>query len=609
MAVPAAQRDPGEESPHSAYERCLQQKRTELLFQQRWDRLIGYAKLTLGALAVFFMVRFIQKLHGIWPLLCVVAAIVILTIAHEKVLTQIRRSNILVLFYERGIARLEDRWAGTGEAGERFLDPAHPYSRDLDIFGKGSLFELLCTVRTRAGEETLAGWLQAPATPDEICARQASAQELKSRMQFREKLFTAGNRVRLGLHPEALIAWGEREWSFGSRWFSIFAAILAFLWVACGIYGLLRDDFAPFLVSSLINWLVSARFKKHLMDSVFAVEDITADLDLLGEILEVIEQENFRCEKLFHLQSSLVLEGLSPSAAVRKLDRIVHNLLQRKNLAINWFLGFVFYTAQLAMLAEAWRKKHGSRIREWLSIMGEIEALAALACYAFEHPSDSWPEIVEGPGRFDAEAFAHPLLPEKDAIRNDLRLGDTRHLIVLSGPNMSGKSTFVRGIGVNVVLAQCGAPVRAKRLRMSRLAVGASICVLDSLLGGVSRFYAEIKRLKLISDLAQGPVPLLFLLDELLSGTNSHDRLEGTKLIVRSLVQNNAIGLVTTHDLALAQIPEEMPLSAQNYHFEDHLADGILAFDFKLKPGVVRTSNALKLMESIGLPTSAPSDV
>jgi DNA mismatch repair ATPase MutS len=169
---------------------------------------------------------------------------------------------------------------------------------------------------------------------------------------------------------------------------------------------------------------------------------------------------------------------------------------------------------------------------------------------------------------------------------------------------MSGKSTFIRGIGVNAVLAQCGAPVRAERLRMSRLEIGASICVLDSLQGGVSRFYAEIKRLKLISDSAQGPIPVLFLLDELLSGTNSHDRFEGTRLVVDALVQRGAIGLVTTHDLALAQIPESMNGAARNFHFEDHLENGQLAFDFKLRTGVVQTSNALKLMQSIGLVTA-----
>jgi DNA mismatch repair ATPase MutS len=182
-----------------------------------------------------------------------------------------------------------------------------------------------------------------------------------------------------------------------------------------------------------------------------------------------------------------------------------------------------------------------------------------------------------------------------------VKLGDDLRLIVLSGPNMSGKSTFVRAIGINAVLAQCGAPVRAKRLRLSRLAVGASICVLDSLQGGVSRFYAEIKRLKTISDLTRDPIPVLFLLDELLGGTNSYDRLQGSELLVRIFVQHGAIGLVTTHDLALTRIPESMNGQARNYHFDDRLEDGKLVFEFKLKEGIAQSSNALRLMESIGV--------
>jgi DNA mismatch repair ATPase MutS len=190
------------------------------------------------------------------------------------------------------------------------------------------------------------------------------------------------------------------------------------------------------------------------------------------------------------------------------------------------------------------------------------------------------------------------------AVRNDLKLGDGLQLIILSGPNMAGKSTFIRCVGVNAVLAQCGAPVRAKRLRLSPLRVAASICILDSLSGGVSRFYAEIHRIKLVSDLTLGPVPVLFLLDELFSGTNSHDRLAGTEFVVRSLVERNAIGMVSTHDLALARIPESMGERAANFCFEDRFEGGQLIFDYKLKPGIVQASNALELMRSIGLGVS-----
>jgi DNA mismatch repair ATPase MutS len=233
--------------------------------------------------------------------------------------------------------------------------------------------------------------------------------------------------------------------------------------------------------------------------------------------------------------------------------------------------------------------------------VGEMEALSALAGYAYEHPENVFPEFVEKGPLFKAEGLAHPLLPEAKAVRNDLCIGGEVRLLIISGPNMAGKSTFVRAVGTNAILAQCGAPVCARRLRLSRLAVAASICILDSLQGGVSRFYAEIARLKQITDLTKGKLPVLFLLDELLQGTNSHDRRVGAEAIVRALVERGAIGLITTHDLALTQIPGSMGMRAENVHFEDVLEDGKLHFDYRLRRGIVQTGNALHLMRSIGL--------
>jgi MutS domain V len=592
---------PNIESPRIVYSRLLDQNRQKLANQKKWDSYLGYAKLALGLLAVVFAIRFLQTLHGIVIVLLPVVIFIVLAIVHERVLARIREINAVIIHYDRGLARLEDRWAGKGEGGERFMDPAHPYARDLDIFGAGSIFELLCTFRTRAGEETLARWLLQPASPDEIRARQSAAQELRTRTEFREKLFTAGDKVRLGLHPHSLAAWGEEKPWVASRWWSVLAAILAVLWGASIFYGLLRHNYWPLLGLSAINWFVNRHLVKRLSTSAEAIEAATDDLDLLADVLLVLEKEQFASPKLAQLQSALKTGGIAPSAAVKKLDRIVHYLEQRRNKLIGWFDSYIFYSAQFMFRAEYWRKEFGPAIRGWLAAVGEMEVLAALSGYAFEHPGDVWPEIDDDSPGLEAESFAHPLQPENKVVRNDLKLGSGLQLIILSGPNMSGKSTLIRGIGVNVVLAQCGAPVRAKRLRLSRLAVGASICILDSLQGGVSRFYAEIRRLKLISDLAQGPIPVLFLLDELLSGTNSHDRLLGTEMVVKSLVQRGAMGMVSTHDLALAHIPEDMNELARNYHFEDHLENGNLAFDFKLKTGVVQTSNALKLMQSIGL--------
>jgi DNA mismatch repair ATPase MutS len=261
----------------------------------------------------------------------------------------------------------------------------------------------------------------------------------------------------------------------------------------------------------------------------------------------------------------------------------------------------LMYSVQVAYAAERWRKAHGAVVRNWVTVIGEIEALLSLAAYSFEHPTDPFPEFVESAASFDGEQLGHPLLPAEGCVRNSASIGAGTRVLLVSGSNMSGKSTLLRAIGINVVLAMAGAPVRAARLRLTPLRVGASIRVNDSLQEGSSRFYAEITRLRQILDLAASDPSLLFLLDELLQGTNSNDRRVGGEGIVRAFVDRGAIGLVSTHDLALTNIGGTLEGRVRNVHFQDELAQGRMTFDYTLREGVVTKSNGLELMRSIGL--------
>jgi DNA mismatch repair ATPase MutS len=269
---------------------------------------------------------------------------------------------------------------------------------------------------------------------------------------------------------------------------------------------------------------------------------------------------------------------------------------------------------QLAFAVERWRMRCGPAVPGWLAAVAEYEALSALGTYAAEHPEYPYPQLTDGPACFEAEGLTHPLLPPS-AIPNDVRLAaDGSQLLLVSGSNMSGKSTLLRTVGLNAVLAQAGAPVRATRLRMSSLQIGATLRIQDSLQAGRSRFFAEISRIREVVALADGAdgtgrheAPgkpsggTLFLFDELLAGTNSHDRLAGATGILTGLLDRAAIGLATTHDLALTAMVEQLGVRAVNVHFEDRFEDGTLTFDYRLKPGVVRTSNALALMRAVGL--------
>ena len=584
------------------YNRRLELLRaSEVKFKGR-DTLLGYAKLVLllSGVAMAFWLLTARNFSIFWILLPSVLFI-LLAVMHENVIRALKKCERAILFYERGLARIGDQWMGKGETGERFSDPSHPYARDLDLFGKGSLFELLCDARTRVGEETLAKWLLSPAAPEEVFSRNDTITDLRYRLNLREDLATLGELVRSAVRPDSLVAWAEGPLLLQSRAGCVASLLLSLLWLASLIAWAVWDLGYLAFLSTAINLAFGFVYRANVRTIVAKVETSAQDLALLSAVLARLEREKFSAAKLVDLQGTLHDRGALPSRSIARLGPLVELLISRRNPILQLTDPFVLWTVNLAFAIEAWRKKFGPAVRGWISAVGEMEALSSLASYSYEHAADVFPEFTEDAPCFDAEAFAHPLIPESRAVQNDLRLSRDFRLMIISGPNMAGKSTFLRSVGINAVLAQCGAPVRAKRMRLSSLTVAASVCVLDSLQGGISRFYAEIARLKLIVDLTRGPSPVLFLLDELLQGTNSHDRRIGAEAIARSLFERGAIGLITTHDLALAEIADPLGPGAGNFHFEDRLENGKLRFDYHLTPGIVQTSNALELMRSIGL--------
>jgi len=570
----------------------------------RRGRALGISKLVLAVFTVLAAGFLIHHAVGLLFLMLPVAAFVVLAVIHEKLLAAGRCRSRAIGFYQDGLARLQNEWPGRGESGDRFLDAAHPYARDLDVFGTASVFQYLSTARTRAGEETVARWLLRAAPVEEILARQGAVRDLADRLDFRERVASAGEAVRTGVHPDVLAAWGEANPVLTSAIDRLLISALALLWLLSLVAWIVWGSPLPVLLMSLLNFGYAHRVAPRMDLAAGAIEKAAADLRLLAEVLTLMERESFAAPRLMELQNMLKRRETAPSIAIRRLARLADLIESRHSLFARPLDLVLFWSAQLAFVAERWQKRFGPELRVWLASVGELEALASMSAFAFEHPAYAFPEFAGETPIFDATGIAHPLLLLEGAVENDVRLDGGSQLMILSGPNMAGKSTFIRSIGVNAVLAQCGAPVRARRLRMSPLQVAASICILDSLSGGVSRFYAEIRRVKMIVDLSHQSMPVLFLLDELLSGTNSHDRFAGTQFVLRKLVEQNAVGVVSTHDLALARIPDGMDGRAFNAHFDDRIEGDALIFDYKLKPGIVQTSNALKLMRTIGLGVS-----
>jgi len=593
---------------HSEYTTRLKKWRALQKTEDELFRQVGNIRLGVLTVAAVMLwgIAFHHWFNAAW-LAAPVAAFIALAIWHETIVGRLRRAARAIRFYERGLARIEDRWAGSGNQGARFQDPEHLYAGDIDIFGKGSLFELLSTARTTVGEATLADWLTGMRAPaDAIRQRQQAVTELSERLELREDLAVIGDDVQGAVHEDRLTAWATALpvpfpavttlLLFGVP---VFAIATVVLWIM-DITGL-----RLFLFSGLAA-LGAARWLMHASAQVFHdVEQPARELKILSLLLERIERDRWSAPRLIQLAAELETGGQPASRAIARLHALLERRSWSHNLVFQIPARFLLWDEHHAVRIEAWRRKWGAAVGRWTSAVGEMEALCSLAAFQLEHPDAAFPEFTEG-GTYEAEALRHPLISLKKSVENDVHIGGTGpRLWIISGSNMSGKSTLLRAVALNAVLAWAGAPVLARRLRISPLAIGASVRVFDSLQDGRSLFYAEITRLRKILDLTLGssssPVPVLFLIDELLHGTNSHDRRIGAEAVLRGLIDRGAIGMVTTHDLALAGIADSLAPRAANVHFEDHIEDGVVQFDYRLRPGIVERSNALELMRAVGL--------
>jgi len=511
---------------------------------------------------------------------------------------------------EEGLARIEGHWAGQGDYGRDLAPEEHLYARDLDLFGEGSVFELLCRARTGIGRQMLASWLLAPADPETVCGRQEAVTELRGRTILREDLAVLGEEVAQTARPARLVRWAEYERTF-SLPLQAALSLLAFTLPALLLAGLLLWASGPMarlgvLLAAGGELLLYMGWGERAGAPASRFQVPGGELDLLARLLERVASEPARCRLLTALREELETGSRPAPRALRGLHRLYSASLWERNLLFAPLAAALLWRFHFGLAMERWRSRHGGHTARWLEAAGRYEALCSLAAHAFEHPGDPFPDLAaaekeqqEPEPFYLAEGLGHPLLTEQGCVPNDVVLGEGGRIWVVSGSNMSGKSTLLRSVGVNAVLAQAGAPVRASSLQLCPLRVGATIHIEDSLQAGHSRFFEEITRIRRIVEAAEeGPV--LFLLDELLHGTNSRDRAQGARVILENLRARRAVGLVTTHDLALARLAEETEGPYRNVHFEDRMAEGQPVFDYRLRPGPVRRGNALDLMRSIG---------
>ncbi|QDT25637.1 Endonuclease MutS2 [Gimesia panareensis] len=592
--------------PQTEYEQRLKSRAAAVqAFVNQSDRFSTWRGLVfLAAVGILLAATLGELLSPQW-LFAPAVAFVILVILHARCIRRLKRARLAEAYYRTALDRLNDQWIGVRPAGEEYYDPQHMYAGDLDLLGRGSLFQLICAARTKLGEETLARWLLGPASTTVIRERQQSVEELRTELDFRETLELLEAETHSEIEQTHLADWVRQPLisiPAPLQWASMITGIFAALSVLSWLFS--WTGIAPIVVAIIIQVCLLFFVGPQIRELLNQTDEVRDGLPVLSDVLSLIEQREFESSHLKTIIAALQTDGVPPSRSIAQLRRAIQGL---NNCFRNQFsaplailLGIPFHYLSAI---ERWLKRVGPHCPEWLAAVGEFEALCSLAGYAYEHPEDPFPEIVEpeeGPC-FEGTSLGHPLLPLQQVVRNDVTLNSEHRLLMISGSNMSGKSTLMRTVGTNFVLALAGAPVRAASLRVSPMQAGTAMRVQDSLQQGASLFYQSVARLSAVVHLADAPEPVLFLLDEILQGTNSHDRRIGAQSVIETLIERGGIGIVTTHDLALTEITGLFGDLARNVHFEDQLVDGKMTFDYRMRPGVVEHSNALELMKMMGI--------
>jgi len=590
-------------SPASVYaERQAARRATAMALSQRLEQL-SYARLVMFLVALVVAgIGFGTDLLSPWFTLIPVAGFVYLVAHFEMTRGRMAWAERAAAFYAAGLDRLAGKPAGIND-GSHFANEDHPYAADLDLFGPGSLFERLTACRTQIGESTLAAWLSGPADPSEVKARQEAVADLRPRLDLREAVAVAGANVPAANYTP-LATWGAAEAEPAPQWKRWAVELLGWANVLAWVGWLFVGTTAlPVLILGLASLILAMPMLPWARRVLAPLEKAEHHLSLLESLLMRLERELFTSPRLRELQSGMIAGGLTASAQIRELRMLLEWYNSRRNALFIPIAILRMWDIRFAYMLEQWRTRSGPAVGRWLRAVGEVEALSSLAGFAYENPTDVFPVVEAGPVRVVAIGVGHPLIPLGNCVRNDVTLGGESgpRVLLISGSNMSGKSTLLRAVGVNAVLALAGGVVRATSLTLTPLTLGATMRVQDSLQAGRSRFYAEVTKVRQLLDLAKpGGLPLLFLLDEIFSGTNSADRVAGAEGVVKALLAAGAIGFVTTHDLSLTGVAARLP-GTVNVHFCDGFAGGELKFDYTMREGVVPHGNGLALMRAVGL--------
>jgi len=492
------------------------------------------------------------------------------------------------------------------DGGEEYIDSSHLYTYDLDIFGENSLFQYANRTSTSFGKTKLADWfINHLKSRKPIEERQTAVEELKADLKFRQRFRILG----LVYKGEAADQSEIGDWALSKSFFKekrvlntaiyLVPAInfIIFVLAATGVisFNCLGISFVFFVICSMrlsnsISKMQTAYGKKLHILATYA------------GLIEMIEQKEMNCDLLVKIKKTLDNGDESASAAVNRLAKLMNILDQRNNILVTALLnGFLFWELRQVIKIESWKEAHATLLPEWLEAVGEIDALCSLATFAYNHPGYSYPTIKDHPFTLKASNIGHPLMNREKCVKNNVDIEKCPFFVVITGANMAGKSTYLRTIGVNYLLACIGSPVCANEMEIYPSQLITSLRTTDSLTDNESYFFAELKRLKLIIDKLNNGEELFIILDEILKGTNSMDKQKGSLALVKQLLALKANGIIATHDLLLGSLIETFPGNIQNYCFEAEIKQNELSFSYQLKDGIAQNMNACFLMKKMGI--------
>lgn len=559
------------------------------------------ATLSMVGLLLYGYAKSLSNLYFyVFPILFI---FVLMVQRHKKIRKQIFHTENLLRINLWALARLSGGWTKFSRRGESFLDPAHPYASDLNILGQDSLFQYINATNLITGEQALAKLFLGKTYTEDINARQRAIQDLSSRLAWRQHLQATGMVTQYRQSDlVSLWEWARQGPLLANKTYIYLLWLLPLTTLTCLVLMAYRivPTSVP-LALLILQVLLVVVGQIFIAKSLQNTERVSEELERLGLLLKHVEEENFQAPLLVALQKKLVKKDQKASQQVKALARIAVLINLRNSVVYHFINALIFWDLYTIRAMDQWKSRYGLFLEQWFEVIGQFEALSSIAALAHDNPHWVFPKVSEGGPSFSATDLGHPLINEAARISNNVSLPQPGTIHIITGSNMSGKSTLLRTVGINLVLAYAGAPVCASNMHCSIMSIYTSMRIQDNLEQNISSFYAELKRIKLVIEAAHQGHPLIFLLDELFRGTNSRDRIAGARTIIKNLAGQSVIGFVTTHDLELSTLASECPQRIKNYHFTDEIINNEMTFDYRLKEGVSQTTNAIALMKMIGI--------